>query len=436
MSDKDKIKTEVDGLELDGVVTIDDDDGDKKTIVFNPEAVATLAKKIGEFMDKGDHEMSEGWEGTVEEFMKSEAEKYILSDSRLNIPNIASLVEAGGSGKDRERASKTPILDRMRMLNYGRQGNMESVQKIMAPYLKADQIIGTDSLGGFLVDREDGDLIDLTVNDNTLASMCMQLRLKSNDIRLPTLTTNPTVYTVIESTQSGTSTATTQSNAVFGSVTLTVFRHGLFIVMSNEVMEDSDPQIEAVLRAAVTGAIGNATDWEILHGNNTAGAAGTASLVTGLDSLIAAGNILPSGGAVTYDGLVDMTKTEDFTDGTFEYVTNPFTRRGIMKMKDNNGLPIFETSKQTGALPAILGHPLKLTRQTSRTLGTGSDETAIYGGMFSSSAWCGVKSGVSIILDPFSQGEYNSTRFIVNYRSGFNVSSGTHFSKLAGLPGS
>lgn len=410
------------GIKTGDVITVPDTDANK--VVVNPEVIGILASKVLDALDDGTHQMPENWQGKVEDWAKAEAEKFVQNLPALNDPAVASASAAHVEGPV---VSETPVLDKLRSLYFSKTGQQEKLNAI-----QKDQLIGTDSVGGYIVEREDaGGLLDLTINDNLLSSRCQQYRLKTNAVRLPTITGDPTVYTVAESTDAGSSTTTTESTATFGAVTLTVYRHGLFVQVSNELMEDSDPQIEAILRKSIQNAIGSASDWSILHGTGSAGAAGSASSITGLESLITT-NVLNAGGTAGYDDIVDLMTPEDYCDGDITLATHPVVRRQLLKTKDNDGRAIWESGFQTGGLPAVLGMGLGLTRQMSKTLGGGA-ESAIVSGAFGTSAWCGVKSGVSIIVDPYTVAEYNSTRFVVNYRAGFQVSSETHFAWLGGI---
>jgi HK97 family phage major capsid protein len=418
-------------IAVSGVQTMPDGDGEVKEITLNPESVAILVGKVKDALDKGVIELTTVQLENVEKSVQEMVASFIKQQPSLNVPSIAELAQAGMGDKDKEPASETPLLDRMALLAAAKTGNMEVVNRITEQYRKKDQLIGTDAVGGYIVEREDGGLIDLTTADGMLAGLCQSVPMKTNAIRLPTASAAPTVYTVAESTDAGTSTATTESTATFGAVTLTVYRHGAFVQISNELMEDSDPAIEGLLRQLINKAVLNAMDWSILHGTGAAGAAGTASLIEGLINKITT-NVGSAGGSVSFPNIVDLMAPEDYADGDINLVMHPAVRRELIKTVDGNGRPIWESGFQTGGLDAALGMGIVKSRQVSRTLGAGND-SVIFSGAFRDSGWVGLKSGVSIIIDPYTVAEYNSTRFIVNYRAGFQVSDESHFAMLNGI---
>lgn len=423
------IVTPDDPISVEGVQTMEDGKAEVKEFTLNPKSVKILVGKVRSALEKNIIELTEKQLENVDASIDEMVKSFIQQAPSLNIPSIAELAQPGNVKNSDE--IQTPLMDRMRLLAAAKTGDMDTINKIRDEYVKKDQLIGTTNVGGFIVEREDGPFIDLTTADGYIAGLCQQYRLKTNTVRLPTLSSGPTVYTIAESTDAGSSTATSESTATFGSVTLTVYRHGVKVQISNELMEDSDPQIEGVLRTAVNKAIFNAMDWAITHGTGSAGASGTNSLITGLIGIITS-NKFNTEGSVSFPNIVDLMTPEDNADGEINLLMHPAVRRELIKTTDGNGRPIWESGFQTGALDAVLGMGIVKSRQISKTLGAGND-SIIFSGAFKDSAWVGLKESVSIIIDPYTVADYNSTRFIVNYRTGFTVSNENHFAWLDGI---
>lgn len=419
MADKVDMKKEV--------ITVEDK-VDKK-LVINDEALDILAKKIRGFYDSGEWELPHGVTESVEAVAKATAEQLIRENGEhLNNKAVA---EAAIAMRETEQKSETPFCD---IINYGsalRRGDMKAAQD----HVEKDHVIGTTTAGGHLAPTEySNQLIDLVFKDSNVMGYCKKIPMKSNALVIPTRTAGLTAYTVAESSDAaGGSTATTESTTTFATVTLTAYKHGVVTYISNELLEDADPSIEALVREDITYQLGSYVDWEIFHGTGAAGADGTAGLISGLEGgSVITTNVDSAGGALSFDDMNYLRTPLDNVNAPLTYFMNPATERALMGVKDGNQRYIYDPSVRSGDVPVVWGVPVVTNNRISKTLGGGS-ETAAFSGAFSQSALIGVKNSVNLIVDPFTYSNYATTRVVGHFRIAFTVASETHFAMVDGI---
>jgi HK97 family phage major capsid protein len=405
---------------------------------MNEESRKALFQIISDGLDKGDLVLPESHDGTDEEFIASEVAKHLENHPVLNDPRVAEL----GTTDQSKAKSDTPFSDIVRYgiaaQRLGAGMATDKDRKFMESHTQKDQYISTDSAGGYMApDFDSNEIIDNVVKDSTVMGLCRQVRVPTNAIIFPTVGFDAGINGNwrAESTNAGTSTQTTEEDITFSTTTITMYKLGTTSVVSNELLEDSDnfgTNIEEFIRMDIQRAFGAAFDDGALHGNGTAGVAGTNSLLTGLESKITT-NIFPQGAELTYDDVVNLLTPEDRTSGDIDIVTSPKVRRQLIKVKDNDGRPIWERALDTGSLPSVLGMDVNLTRECRTNLGAGTDEGIIFSGNWGSSALAGIKSGISFVINPFRYSDYNSTLINAHVRLGFEVAAEAHFAKLTGV---
>lgn len=339
-------------------------------------------------------------------------------------------------GDDVPQRSETPMLDTVRLVKASRgDWDVATNKRILDELREKDFVVGTTTAGGHTAPSHySEELIDLVYKDSNVAGYLRRVPMpRGPAVVIPTVTTGTTAYTVAESSDSGSSTATTESTATYSTVTLTAYRHGVYSKVSNELLEDATPDVEDWIKMDMARQLASYFDWEVFHGTGGAGADGTASLVTGLGvgSDLITTNVFSAGGGLSFDNIVDLMTPEDNTPGDLVMFANPAARRELLKLKDGAGQYVYDP-KNGGDMGSIWGIPLVKNNRISKTLGAGS-ETAIFSGAFSTSGLMGVKSGINLIVDPFTHGEYFATRIVAHIRLGFQVASEDHFAVLNGI---
>ncbi len=397
-------------------------------IKITNEVKAELTQLVADGLASGEFELPEGFGGTDEAFIKEEVARFIAADPDLaEMKNAMAAQTLADSGRDKQ-VSETPLQDMIRYGSALRHGDHKLAESIMTK----DHIIGTTTAGGHLAPTEySNQLIDLVFKDSNVMGFCKKIPMKSNSLVIPTLTAGLSAYTIIESTDAGTSTVTAESTGTYSTVTLTAYKHGIVTYISNELLEDSDPSVESIIRNDITRQLASYVDWEIFHGTGAAGVDGTAGLITGLETLITS-NTDSAGGAPSFDDVLGLQVCEDNVNAPLMIFMAPAARRALTGVKANTGQYIYDPTVRDGSIPAIWGMPVVTNNRISKTLGAGA-ETALFCGAFGNSALIGTKASVNLIVDPFSEADFASTRIVAHFRIAFQVAAENHFSILDGV---
>ncbi len=399
-------------------------------ILINKEAQTEIAKTVLALAEKGEFDLFQGVDVIVENAVEQAmavAEKLINEYKELNDVEMAKLVKGY---EPAEKVSDTPMMDTMRHSLAVKNGDFKLAEELA---IKTTANSGTTTDGGYLAPAEDAyQLIDLVFKDSAMGAFGRKVPMKSNSLVIPTATTGTSVYTFTEATTTG-SGGHTDAPIVTSFITLTAYAHGIWTTVTSQLLEDSDPKIEAFIRSDMTRQMGAAWDWGIFHGNNTVGLSGTNSLISGLegDDIITT-NLESAGGAVDFDDIMTLKACQDFTNSPLTLVAHPKAERQLATVKDNSGRYIYDPTVRSAGVPTIWNMPLVLTNQISTTLGGGS-ETAIFGGAFNDSMIVGIKPTVEFLVDPFTYANNQQIRFFMFLRLAMQVANESHFSMLNGI---
>lgn len=157
-------------------------------------------------------------------------------------------------------------------------------------------------------------------------------------------------------------TTATAADPTFGTVALNVFKvSSKIIAVPFELLQDSNIDIQAMIFKRMADRIGRTTSAGFTTGGGTTDPFG---LITqsGVGKTGATGQTL----TVTYDDLVDLIDSldVDYLEGTNRpaFMFNQTTRRGIRKIKDTQGRPIwtpaYEEGMTAGTPDLLLGYPV------------------------------------------------------------------------------
>ena len=399
-------------------------------VQINKEAVAVIAAELLDQAEKGNFDLFQGVDEAITDGVAQATavtEALIEEHKQLNDIEMAKLVKVHEPG---EKSNDTFCIDIMRYSLAVKNGDHKLAEELA---IKTSANSGVTTLGGYLAPPEDsGTLIDLVFKDSVMGAFGRRIPMKSATMVIPTLTSGTSAYTFAEATTTGSGGAT-DAPVTTSFITLTAYAFGVWTTVTNELLQDSDPSIEAVIRSDITRQLGSYWDWSIFHGNNTVGADGANSLVSGLegDDVITT-NVESAGGAVDFDDIMTLKAPQDYTNAPLFLFAHPKAERQLATVKDNSGRYIYDPTVRSGGVPTIWNMPLHLTNRISTTLGGGS-ETAIFGGAFNDSMIVGVKPTMELIVDPFTYAANGQVRFIMMMRAGMQVANENHFSMLNGI---
>ena len=167
----------------------------------------------------------------------------------------------------------------------------ELVRTAAPASLAKDLREGLSSAGGYLAPAEQGgEVLDLVNNYSAIKGLCREVPMRSRQITFPTISGGLTAYWVPEASDTEglvpdgahqTSGEVVGSDAAFGQLAISSHMLAVKVVVSNQLLDDSDPAVDQVLAALFAETIANAFDTACLRGAGT-----STDPVSGLATLI------------------------------------------------------------------------------------------------------------------------------------------------------
>jgi len=229
--------------------------------------------------------------------------------------------------------------------------------------------IGEDSEGGFLVpDEYENQLVQALQEANVLRNLCNVINTSHGDRKIPVVASQGSATWMDEEA------AFTESDDAFTQVTLSAYKLGTMLKVSDELLNDSYFDLEAYIAAEFARRIGAAEEEAFLTGNGSSKPTGLLH-TTGGASL---GVTAASATAITIDEVLDLyhsLKSAYRKNATF--LVNDATIKAIRKLKDGQGQYLWQPSVQAGTPDTILNRPVA-TSQYMPTAAAG-EKTILFG---------------------------------------------------------
>ncbi|MCF8033869.1 MAG: phage major capsid protein [Desulfarculaceae bacterium] len=320
-----------------------------------------------------------------------------------------------------------------------------ALKQVEAPQAK-DLREGATTAGGYLVPGEEsGEVLNLVNNFSALKGLCRTVPMNSHQITFPTISGGLTAYWVPEAVDTETyglgdgaaHGEKPRSDATFGQLALNAHVLAVKVVVSNQLLDDSDPGVDAVLRNLFAETIGSAFDVACLRGTGAA-----TDPVTGLVGKIST-NALSVSGTFGFDDLARLIFAvyENAPHAAqVPVIGHPKAEKVLMTLKDDYGDYIYRQPGQPRAegqqRPLVWGEPFVRDPNILANLGDGTDETRLFAGDFAGSALVGLRQGLVVKTNPWAEPyfSYNQTAFLAEVRMGFNLSDEKRFASLSAVP--
>jgi HK97 family phage major capsid protein len=266
-----------------------------------------------------------------------------------------------------------------------------------------------DSAGGYLVpSKEISDLITMLQAQTVVvqAGATVLTDLKGSPVTIPKQTAGATAYWVSEGS------AITASDLTFGQVSLTPKKVAAMCKLSNELLNLSLPQAEAVVRQDLVQQLSLAVDLAALRGSGTNGQPTGIANTSGINTIS-----LGENGAYLTDldlffNMIARLEEDNALRGKLAFVCHPKVKAALRKLKtpqfseDTGGeytLPPLVTAllATDQALEQAVGYPILASTQlpTNLTKGTSSNCSEIYFGNWAD-LLIGQWGGLSILASP------------------------------------
>lgn len=257
--------------------------------------------------------------------------------------------------------------------------------------------INPDTAGGYLVPTEQSNqLIELLRSGTKVLPLCMEMPMNSDTLTIPKLTGGATAYWI------GENASITESAQTYGQIILRVKKLAAFVPLSNELLSDSDPAVDAIIRQDIAQALGEKLDNAILLGSGLAneplGVINQGVTTTALNA------------APTFANIVDcITRVESENvreDPPWAWVTNPRDRGVLAQIVQTTSGEYLWTEMgmqghaMVGGYPSTLrGYPVVTTTQLDVDADN-NNETEIFFGQ-----WKDVVVGVRKTIEIMASSE-------------------------------
>jgi len=283
---------------------------------------------------------------------------------------------------------------------------------VQAQEMVRDLLVGTANAGGNTVATEllGSSVIELLRNALVLDRMGVtMLRDLNGNIAIPSATGGATHYWVAENG------APTESQAVFGQVTMSPKTVGAFTDYSRRLLLHSSIDIEGFVRADLAMTIAQAILTAAINGS------GSSNQPTGILNVNGIGSVAmgTNGAAPTYDSLVDLetaVATANADVGNLAFLTNSKVRGKLRKTQmfaSTNGMPVWGKGRETG-LGDVMGYDAYVTNAVPSNLVKGDSTAICSAAVFGNWAdlLIGMWGGLDVMLDPYTGGTAGTKRVV------------------------
>jgi HK97 family phage major capsid protein/HK97 family phage prohead protease len=205
----------------------------------------------------------------------------------------------------------------------------------------------------------------------------------------------------------------TESEGQFDLVSMSPKTVGAYNQITRQMLMQSTPDIELLVRNDVARVMGLGIDSAALVGTGTAGQPLGVFNQAGIGSVVGAGG---NGTAISIDDMIDLetaVASSDADFGSLAYMTNAKVVGALKKLKSTTGQYLWTNAPggQRGATPGeINGYTVARTNQvpSNLTKGTGTNLSAVYYGNWSDiliAEW----GSMEILLNPYGAGFKSGT---------------------------
>lgn len=211
--------------------------------------------------------------------------------------------------------------------------------------------IGSDSEGGYLVpDEFERTLVEGLEEENIFRTMAKVIATSSGDRKIPVVATKGSASWIEEEG------AAPESDDSFGQVSISAYKLGTLLKVSEELLNDSIFNLEAYIAKEFARRIGAKEEEAFFIGDGIGKPTGIFNTTGGAQD----GITTASATAITVDEIMDLyysLKSPYRKSATF--ILNDATVKAIRKLKDGNGNYIWQPSITAGTPDTILNSPVK-----------------------------------------------------------------------------
>ena len=219
-----------------------------------------------------------------------------------------------------------------------------------APDLRNALQVGTDTEGGYLVpDEFERTLVEALEEQNIFRSLAHIIHTSSGDRKIPVSASKGEAAWIDEAG------AYPESDDSFGQVTISAYKLGTIIKISEELINDSVFDIEGYVAREYARRIGAKEESACFVGDGIGKPLGILAPTGGAQTGVSAA----SATALSCDEVIDLfySLRSPYRKNAV-WVTNDSTVKALRKLKDGNGQYIWQPSLTAGTPDTILSHPV------------------------------------------------------------------------------
>ena len=213
---------------------------------------------------------------------------------------------------------------------------------------------GTDSEGGYLVpDEFEHTLVQALTENNIFRTLAHTITTDSGDRMIPLVASHGSASWVSEGG------SYQESDETFSQITIGAHKVGTMIKISEELLNDSAFDLESYMVNEFGRRIGNAEEEAFITGNGTGKPLGIMAATGGAQT----GKTTAAADKITCDELIDLYHSLGVPyRKNAVWLMNDSTVQYIRKLKDGNGVYLWQPSLVAGTPDTILGLPVKVSR--------------------------------------------------------------------------
>ena len=209
---------------------------------------------------------------------------------------------------------------------------------------------GVDSEGGYLVpDEFERTLVDSLADQNVMRGLVKVIQTTSGDRKIPVVSTHGTASWLDEGKPYA------ESDESFSQVSLSAFKLGTFLKISEELLNDSAFNVEAYLATEFARRIGSAEEEAFLVGDGRGKPTGLLDPAAGAQAAVTTAKATD----ITADELIDLhySLRAPYRKNAV-WLTNDSTVKAIRKLKDGNGQYLWQPALTATTPDTVLGRPV------------------------------------------------------------------------------
>ena len=230
--------------------------------------------------------------------------------------------------------------------------------------------VGVGSAGGYTVpDEFEHQLVQSLDENNVFRRIAKVIRTQSGTRTIPIATDSGSASWIEEGT------SIDESDVSFDKATLSAYKLGCLIKVSNELLNDSAFDIAAHIAQRFGVRFGNAEENAFLNGTGPSANPGTPSQPTGILTTLTANTTASSAVDLSFD---DMYKLYYSLKAPYRsnaaWVCSESVMLKLMMLKDGNSNYVWKPSLEVGKPDTFLGHPIYTSQYMPGLTGTANQD--------------------------------------------------------------